>query len=133
MTGYIASHMVVLLNEKGHSVSGVDNFSNSSEESLNRLEKLCGKDLIFEEADVCDPDRLKFALKIAESVNGPIDAVMHFAGLKAVGESSEIPLHYHQTNISGTLNVLSCMKDLDIKKFIFSSSATVYGVPEKSL
>lgn len=130
MTGYIASHMVALLHEQGHKVSGVDNFSNSSTESLDRLESLCGTDLAFEEVDVCDPERLKFALTIASKVNGPIDAVMHFAGLKAVGESSQIPLHYHQTNISGTLNVLSCMKEFGIKQFVFSSSATVYGVPE---
>lgn len=131
MTGYIASHMVALLNEQGHSVSGIDNFSNSNLESLERLKSLCKEELPFEKVDVCDIASLKKSLINASHINGPIDAVMHFAGLKAVGESSEIPLHYHQTNISGTLNVLSCMKDLNIKKFIFSSSATVYGVPEK--
>jgi UDP-glucose 4-epimerase len=130
MTGYIASHMVALLNEKGHTVSGIDNFSNSNAESLERLSTLCGKDLTFEKADVCNQRALKSALTNSLHINGPIDAVMHFAGLKAVGESSQIPLHYHQNNISGTLNVLACMKELDIKNFVFSSSATVYGVPE---
>tara|TARA_Y100001956_G_scaffold82449_1_gene103383 strand:+ start:5511 stop:6527 length:1017 start_codon:yes stop_codon:yes gene_type:complete len=130
MTGYIASHMVALLHEQGHKVSGVDNFSNSTIESLERLETLCETDLVFEEVDVCNEERLKFALTIATKVNGPIDAVMHFAGLKAVGESSKIPLHYYQTNIAGTLNLLGCMRDFGIKQFVFSSSATVYGVPE---
>lgn len=120
--GYIGSHTVVALLEADHSVTIVDNFSNSSPKAIPRLEKLSGKSIPTYEIDLLD----KPALSKLFAENS-FDAVVHFAGLKAVGESTEKPLEYYHTNIGGTLNLLECMNDASIFKFVFSSSATVYG------
>jgi len=122
--GYIGSHTVLEILSQGDKVIVVDNLSNSSQESLRRVEALTGRQLTFYELDLLDKDALK--TPFAEH---HIDAVIHFAGLKAVGESVEIPLSYYQNNITGTLNLLEEMKANDVKQLVFSSSATVYGDP----
>lgn len=124
--GYIGSHTVLELLNSGYGVTVVDNLSNSSEESLKRVEKLTGKKLKFYEGDIRDKALLDKILRENE-----IEGTIHFAGLKAVGESCEIPLDYYENNVYGTLVLLDCMKRADVKKIIFSSSATVYGVPER--
>lgn len=122
--GYIGSHTSVVLLEKGHDVVIVDNLCNSKEEAVKRVEKISGKSVSFYEADVCD----KVALtKIFEEHK--IDAVIHFAGLKAVGESVAKPLMYYKTNLSSTLTLVEVMKQFNVNNIIFSSSATVYGNP----
>ena len=123
--GYIGSHTCLLLLEAGHSVIVVDNLSNSSRESLKRVKTLTGKDVKFYETDLLDKSRLELVFK--ENV---IDSVIHFAGLKAVGESVSIPLHYYHNNLTGTLNLCSLMTEYKVKNIVFSSSATVYGDPE---
>lgn len=120
--GYIGSHTVITLLEAGHSVSIVDNFSNSSPNVIPRLEKLSGTSIPTHKIDLLD----KPALSKLFTENS-FDAVMHFAGLKAVGESTEKPLDYYHTNIGGTINLLECMSNASVFKFVFSSSATVYG------
>jgi len=122
--GYIGSHTLVELLNNGHEVIVIDNLSNSSRESLNRVEKITGKSVEFHEADVCDVR----ALDAVFSTHN-IDAVIHFAGLKAVGESVAMALHYYKNNLESTLNLLDRMKQYDVKKLVFSSSATVYGDP----
>ena len=122
--GYIGSHTCILLLEKGYDVVVVDNFSNSKPEALRRIKKLAGKDFAFYEADVCDEEALD-KIFAAEKV----DAVIHFAGLKAVGESVEIPLRYYDNNLRSTLNLLNVMKKYSVHNIVFSSSATVYGNP----
>lgn len=122
--GYIGSHSVLELLSKGEDVIVVDNLSNSSRESLKRVESLTGQTLTFYELDLLDKTALQLPFK-----NHDIDAVIHFAGLKAVGESVEIPLQYYQNNITGTLNLLETMQNQDVKRLVFSSSATVYGDP----
>ena len=122
--GYIGSHTVLELLKAGYGVIVVDNLSNSSEESLRRVQKLTGKSLEFEEVDLLDKPGL------GEVFNShDIDAVIHFAGLKAVGESVQIPLSYYQNNLTGTLNLLEVMNGHSVRKIVFSSSATVYGDP----
>ena len=123
--GYIGSHTVVELIDNGYEVVVVDNLSNSSKESLNRVEKITGTLVKFYENDIADMDAMD---KIF--VENDIDAVIHFAGLKAVGESVEKPLEYYKNNISGTLNMCEVMRKHGVKNIIFSSSATVYGDPE---
>jgi len=123
--GYIGSHTCIELLNEGFEVAVLDNLSNSSEESLNRVKKITGKDLSFHETDLLDMQGLE---KIFSSHD--IDAVIHFAGLKAVGESVDIPLKYFNNNISGTLNLLQVMAASKVKNIVFSSSATVYGDPE---
>ena len=123
--GYIGSHTVVELLDNGYDVVVVDNLSNSSKESLNRVEQITGKTVKFYENDIADMDAMD---KIFEE--NDIDAVIHFAGLKAVGESVEKPLEYYKNNISGTLNMCEVMRKHNVKNIIFSSSATVYGDPE---
>lgn len=123
--GYIGSHTCVSLLENGYEVIVVDNLSNSSVEALNRVKQISGKDLSFYEVDLLDKDRLEVVFK-----ENNIEAVIHFAGLKAVGESVQIPLHYYHNNITGTLVLCELMQKYDVKKIVFSSSATVYGVPE---
>ncbi len=123
--GYIGSHTVVELLDNGYDVVVVDNLSNSSKESLNRVEQITGKTVKFYENDIADMDAMG---KIFEE--NDIDAVIHFAGLKAVGESVEKPLEYYKNNISGTLNMCEVMRKHNVKNIIFSSSATVYGDPE---
>lgn len=122
--GYIGSHTCLELLNQGHEVVVFDNLSNSSEESLNRVKKLTGKDLTFYEADMLDLEALERIFHQEK-----IDAVIHFAGLKAVGESVVKPLEYYYNNITGTLILCDVMRNHGVKKIIFSSSATVYGDP----
>jgi UDP-glucose 4-epimerase len=122
--GYIGSHTVLLLLEAGYSVVVLDNLSNSSRESLNRVERLTGKSLEFIEGDIRDSVCLKQLFKAHD-----IAAVIHFAGLKAVGESVAQPLRYYDWNVTGTLRLLEAMDNADVRTMVFSSSATVYGDP----
>jgi len=126
--GYIGSHTCLELLNAGYDVVVVDNLDNSSEESLRRVQELTGKGLTFHEVDVCDRDALGkvFADRPA---NDPFAAVVHFAGLKAVGESCEIPLRYYENNIFGTIELIKVMQDHGCFNLVFSSSATVYGDP----
>lgn len=123
--GYIGSHTVVLLHEQGHEVVVIDNLINASKKVLERIETISGKLPTFYEVDICD----KAALRAVFEAH-TFDAVIHFAGLKAVGESTVKPIEYYQNNIAGTLNLCELMRDFDVKRIIFSSSATVYGQPE---
>ena len=122
--GYIGSHTCIALDEAGFDFVVFDNLCNSSKESLNRVEKIIGKKVKFIEGDI----RSKSDLQKAFS-NYKIDSVIHFAGLKAVGESVEKPLEYYDNNINGTLVLTEVMKENGCKKIVFSSSATVYGDP----
>ncbi|MBC8376039.1 MAG: UDP-glucose 4-epimerase GalE [FCB group bacterium] len=122
--GYIGSHTVLELLSQGDEVIVVDNLSNSRRESLQRVEALTGKSPVFYEIDLLDQEALATPF-----LNHHIDAVIHFAGLKAVGESVEIPLKYYQNNLAGTLNLLEEMKANGVRRLVFSSSATVYGDP----
>ena len=124
--GYIGSHTVIELIAKGHDVVVIDNLSNSSKEALRRVEEITGKSVKFYEADVRNGSVLD---DIFTADN--IDAVIHFAGLKAVGESVEKPLMYYQNNLDSTLVLLEAMQRHGVKKLVFSSSATVYGDPER--
>ncbi|NMA59662.1 MAG: UDP-glucose 4-epimerase GalE [Clostridiales bacterium] len=124
--GYIATHTDVVLLEKGYEVVAVDNFSNSSYQAIENVEKITRKKVKFYEGDVCD----KALLDKIFSEN-KIDAVIHFAGLKAVGESVAKPILYYENNIMSTLALLEIMTKYDVKKLVFSSSATVYGTPER--
>ncbi|WP_300670246.1 UDP-glucose 4-epimerase GalE [Desulfoluna sp.] len=123
--GYIGSHTCLELLESGHQVTVVDNLSNSSEESLKRVQSLTGKTLRFVKGDLLDETLLASLFASAE-----FHAVIHFAGLKAVGESVEMPLAYYRNNLTGTLNLLHAMDNAGVKNIVFSSSATVYGDPE---
>lgn len=122
--GYIGSHTCLELLEAGYEVVVVDNLYNSSKESLNRVEKLTGKTLTFYEADIRDKEALEQIFSKEK-----IDSVIHFAGLKAVGESVAKPLEYYDNNINGTLVMLQVMREHGVKNIVFSSSATVYGNP----
>lgn len=124
--GFIGSHTCLELLNAGHDVIVVDNLSNSSEESLKRVKELTGKDILFYQADLLDYGALDEIFD--ENV---VDAVIHFAGLKAVGESVSIPLRYYHNNLTGTFNLLDCMQKQGVFNLVFSSSATVYGTPEK--
>ncbi|WP_273322681.1 UDP-glucose 4-epimerase GalE [Vallitalea guaymasensis] len=121
--GYIGSHTVVQLLEEGYGVIIVDNFSNSKPESLKRIKEITGKDFKFYEVDLLDREALDKVF-----VDNEIDAVIHFAGLKAVGESVSIPMKYYHNNITGTLVLCELMKKHNVKNMVFSSSATVYGM-----
>jgi len=124
-TGYIGSHTWLALLDAGHAVVGLDNFANSSPRVLERLNRLAGQPVTFEEADVCDP------LALAQVFSRHrIDAVIHFAAYKAVGESVQQPLRYYRNNIGGLLNVVQALQDQGVFRLVFSSSATVYGQPE---
>ena len=125
--GFIGSHTCVELLEAGYEVVIVDNFSNSKPEALNRIKKITGKDFAFYEADLLDLAALE---KIFEE--NKIDAVIHFAGLKAVGESVQKPVEYYHNNITGTLMLIKAMRKYGCKKIVFSSSATVYGPVNKA-
>ena len=125
--GFIGSHTLVELLEAGREVVVMDNFINSKPESLERVRKITGKDFKFYEADMLDTAALD---KIFEE-NPDIGAVVHFAGLKAVGESCSQPLRYYTNNISGTLKLLDSMNRHGVKRIVFSSSATVYGLPKE--
>ena len=124
--GYIGSHTVLELLNKNYDVVVVDNFSNSSIESLRRVQKITGKTVTFYEADIRDSAAME---KIFSAHK--FDAVIHFAAYKAVGESCRLPLKYYENNISGTVSLLQIMEKFGVKKIIFSSSATVYGDPER--
>lgn len=123
--GFIGSHTVVELLNAGYSVVVVDNLVNSSSESLERVKKITGKSIKFYKDDLLDKEALQ---DIFEKEN--ISSVIHFAGLKAVGESCKIPLEYFNNNITGTINLLMVMEKYNVKSLVFSSSATVYGKPE---
>lgn len=122
--GYIGSHTCVQLLNAGYEVTVVDNLSNSCEEAVKRVEKITGKSVKFYKEDVCD----KAAVKRIFSENS-FDAVIHFAGLKAVGESVEVPLKYYRNNLCCTISLCEVMAEYRVKKLVFSSSATVYGKP----
>ena len=123
--GYIGSHTCVQLLESGHDVVVIDNLSNSSEKSLERVEELTGKRLSFYKGDIRDEQLLDQIF-----AQNKIDAVIHFAGLKAVGESMEMPLEYYMNNMHGTMTLLDSMRKNGCKSIVFSSSATVYGTPK---
>lgn len=125
--GYIGSHTCVELLNAGYEIVVLDNFYNSCSESLNRIKELTGKDFRFYECDIRDRAGLD---KIFNE--NKIDAVIHFAGLKAVGESVEKPLEYYNNNIGGTVTLCEAMRDAGCKKMVFSSSATVYGMSNPS-
>ena len=124
--GFIGSHTVVELLEKNEEIIIVDNFINSKPEVLEKIKEISGKDFKFYEVDLLDEKNLE---NVFEENN--VEAVIHFAGLKAVGESVAIPIEYYHNNITGTLVLLKLMKKYNCKKIIFSSSATVYGVPKE--
>ena len=124
--GYIGSHTAVELLEKGEDIVIVDNFSNSMPDVLDKIEEITGKKVKFYEVDLLDEENLEKVFK-----ENSIEAVIHFAGLKAVGESVSKPIEYYHNNITGTLILLKLMKKYDVKKIVFSSSATVYGDPER--
>lgn len=123
--GFIASHTNIELLNAGYDVIVMDNLCNSSKESVARVEQITGKKVKFYEADMRNVEDLEKIF--SENV---IDVVIHFAGLKAVGESCVKPFEYYENNISGTLNIISMMRKYNVKKMVFSSSATVYGDPE---
>ncbi|MBE7079709.1 MAG: UDP-glucose 4-epimerase GalE [Clostridiales bacterium] len=125
-SGYIGSHTVLELLNKNYDVVVVDNFVNSSFESLRRVQNITGKTVTFYEADIRDEEKMDEIFSAHT-----FDAVIHFAALKAVGESCRIPLKYYENNISGTVSLLKVMDKYNVKKIIFSSSATVYGDPER--
>ncbi|MBW2557596.1 MAG: UDP-glucose 4-epimerase GalE [Deltaproteobacteria bacterium] len=122
--GYIGSHTCLALLEAGYDVIVVDNLANSKEESLKRVQQIAGKTLEFHKVDLLDKDALN---RIFEGAS--VDAVIHFAGLKAVGESVSTPLRYYHNNVTGTLHLCEAMREHDVRKMVFSSSATVYGDP----
>jgi len=122
--GYIGSHTCVQLLDAGHELVVLDNLSNSSPEALRRVQQITGKTLQFVEGDIRDRPLLDDLF-----ANHSIDSVIHFAGLKAVGESVQQPLHYYQNNVAGTLTLCEAMAAHGVKKIVFSSSATVYGDP----
>ncbi|GAB5587483.1 UDP-glucose-4-epimerase [Umbelopsis nana] len=122
--GYIGSHTVVELLNKDYKVVVVDNLCNASYEAIRRVEKITGKKVHFFQCDILDAAGLR---KVFSQFD--ISSVIHFAGLKAVGESTQIPLDYYHNNISGTITLLQVMKEFNVKNIVFSSSATVYGDP----
>ncbi len=124
--GYIGSHMCVESLQAGYDVVVLDNLSNSSPKSLAAVERITQKQLTFIEGDIRDDAKLKEVFSKHQ-----FDAVVHFAGLKAVGESNSEPLKYYDNNVHGTLRLLEAMAEHDVKTLVFSSSATVYGMPEQ--
>ena len=123
--GYIGSHTCLELLHSGHQVTVIDNLANSSREALRRVEALSGRSLTFHEVDLLDLEALRTVFRQTQEAT----AVIHFAGLKAVGESVRIPLRYYQNNLNGTLNLCQVMAEQEVKVLVFSSSATVYGDP----
>lgn len=123
--GYIGSHAAVVLSEAGHEVFLLDNFCNSNKSVLDRLQRILGKSIPCIETDIRDTPVVLNALKDYQ-----IDAVMHFAGLKAVGESVKMPIEYYANNVQGSISLLEAMKQAKVKSLVFSSSATVYGDPQ---
>lgn len=126
-TGYIGSHTCVELLNAGHKVIIIDNLVNSKEEVLNRIKSITGKNVKFYKADLLN----KASIKKVFDENNDIEAVIHFAALKAVGESVQKPIEYYTNNLSGSLNLFDEMRNHDVKTVVFSSSATVYGDPKK--
>lgn len=124
--GYIGSHTCVELLDAGYDIVVVDNLSNSKPEVIKRIRAITGKDFRFYPVDILDKPALS-----AVFMDNRIEAVIHFAGLKAVGESVEVPLRYYHNNVAGTLVLCQVMEEFGVKKIVFSSSATVYGTPEK--
>ena len=124
--GYIGSHTTVELLNAGHEVVVVDNLCNSSKKSLERVKKITGKAPKFYKIDIRDTKKLNAML----DKEAPFDATIHFAALKAVGESTQIPLKYYNNNLGGTFNLLQCLGEHNCKNIVFSSSATVYGEPK---
>ena len=122
--GFIGSHTVLQLLKEGHDVAVIDNLSNSSEEALKRVEELSGKKAKFYNGDILDRKLLD-----AICEENDFDCCIHFAGLKAVGESVEKPWEYYNNNITGTLTLVDVMRQYNCKNIIFSSSATIYGDP----
>jgi len=122
--GYIGSHTIIELQKADHNVIVVDNLSNSSRESLNRVEKISGKSVKFYEYNILEKGKLQEIFK-----TNSIDMVIHFAAFKAVGESVSNPLKYYHNNIAGTVTLLEVMSEYNVKNIVFSSSATVYGDP----
>jgi len=125
-TGYIGSHTCVELLSAGYEVVIVDNLSNSKRDVVNKIEEITGKDVKFYEGDCCDKNIL-----INIFTENEIGAVIHFAGYKAVGESVSNPLKYYRNNLDSTITLLEVMNEFNCKKIVFSSSATVYGKPDK--
>ena len=123
--GYIGSHTCVELLQAGYDIVVADNLSNSSEEAIRRVEKITGKTVPFIKAELCSPH----AVDAIFAQHPDIDAVIHFAGLKAVGESVSKPLEYYSNNLGSTFTLLKAMREHNVKNFVFSSSATVYGDP----
>lgn len=124
-TGYIGSHTCVELLNAGYDVVIMDNLYNSNESVLKRIESITGKKVKFYKTDLLDKEGIKTIFK-----ENTIDAVIHFAGYKAVGESVQIPLTYYQNNVAGSLNLYEVMKEFNVKRIVFSSSACVYGAPK---
>ena len=124
-TGFIGSHTCVELLEKGYEVVIFDNLYNSKRDVVDKIEKISGKKVVFYEADMLHKEELKPIFE-----EHKFDAVIHFAGLKAVGESVQKPLEYYQNNLTGTMNLCELMAEYGCKRIIFSSSATVYGSPK---
>ena len=124
-TGYIGSHTIVELLNHGYDVVAVDDFSNSKPIVLDKLKQITGQEIKFYELNVCNKSKLRKVFK-----ENKIDAVIHFAGFKAVGESVEKPLMYYRNNVDSTITLLEVMEEFGVKKIVFSSSATVYGDPE---
>ncbi len=124
--GYIGSHTCVELLKRGERIVIMDNLSNSREEAMDNIKAISNAGFIFYKADLLDKESMRRIFS-----ENKIDAVVHFAGLKAVGESVAKPLEYYKNNVEGTLNLLEIMKEFDCNKMVFSSSATVYGSPER--
>lgn len=124
--GYIGSHTCVRLLESGYDIVALDNFSNSKPESIRRISEITGRSFCFVKGDMLDKDLLNVTFR-----KHAIDSVIHFAGLKAVGESVRIPLSYYYNNVTGSIILFETMKKYGVKNIVFSSSATVYGMPEK--
>ncbi len=123
--GYIGSHTCVELLNKGYEIVVLDNLVNSCEKSLDVVKSITGKDFPFYKVDMLDYNAMEAVFK-----ENKIDAVIHFAGLKAVGESTQIPITYYHNNITGTLHLMQLMEKYDVNNIVFSSSATVYGMPK---
>ncbi len=126
-TGYIGSHTVVELLNNGYEVIIVDNLVNSQEDVIEKIETITGKKVKFYKEDLCDKESLRKIFK----ENGHIEAVLHFAGLKAVGESVSQPVRYYENNLGSTLSLVEVMQENNCKNIVFSSSATVYGDPKR--
>lgn len=126
-SGFIGSHTCVELLENGHEIIVVDNLSNSKKAAVDRIEKISGKKVKFYQVDICDYPAMSVVFK-----ENDISAVIHFAGLKAVGESVQKPLEYYSNNINGTFVLLKAMRENGCKRIVFSSSATVYGMNNKA-